>query len=538
MLLRERPLRLDPARLPLEPFWAELLARRLDRPEELSQRWQDLLPPRLKDMDAAVQRIADAVARRELILIYGDYDVDGTCATALLYRVLQHCGARVAYFIPHRRRHGYGLNPRGLAEVLAGPRPDLIITVDNGTAAHRGAEQLRQLGIDLIITDHHLGDGPLPPAVAVLNPNRPDEDFPSKNLAGVGVAFYLAWALRDHFGFAAKVSDLLDWVALGTVADIVPLDWNNRILLHHGLRRLRRGDNIGLRALAAVAGVDLARASCADIGFALAPRLNAGGRLGDMGDSLRLLLSADEDEALWLARQLDATNRRRKELEQEQLARIEPGPEPLLAVYQPDGHEGLSGIVAARLKTTYRRPALVATDGEAGWIKGSLRAPAALSVKELLDAGAAALKLPPDSLIYGGHRGAGGFSIRAEYYEAFRAALNAAVPPTVEEVWEHDGPLPPAAFNLATAEALALQPWGEGFPAPLWANRCRLSDHRPLSGGHCRFTAQLPTGECFPAVYFNHAPASLPSEALLLFQLDINRYQGRASLQLLVRGLG
>ena len=535
MNLTLRPALINPATISGSPFIQALFASRLTSPDQLHLHWQRLLPPTLLDMEQALERIETALDRRQSIVIYGDYDVDGASATALLYQVLRGLGARVDYFLPQRQQEGYGFNCRGLDSLRQRFRPDLIITVDNGIKSREAAALLPALNIDLIITDHHLAEAELPLAAAVINPNRRDERFPSKNLAGVGVAFYLAWALRERRGAAFKVSDFLHLVALGTLADLVPLDFNNRILVSYGLRQLRSGVNLGLNALMEISRLAPGQLSCQDIAFSLAPRLNAAGRLAHMGEAVQLLLSRDYGQALTLARRLDDYNRRRKELEKQILDEIKEPEGPLLCAYGPHWPEGVIGIVAARLKSAYGRPALVACNSQEGWIKGSMRAPAAVSVKALLEAGAAAL--PAEALIYGGHWGAGGFSVRQEYFARFCAALTEAVPDYGPELLYHDGPLPPEAFNLETVDYFSGQVWGSGFPSPLFCNEFLLSDYKKLSGGHCSFSAQLPGGPRLRAVAFGQDFNPLPPRALLAFELADNPFQGQRQLQLLVRHL-
>ena len=324
-MITPRPLRIDTAALPADwhPLVKNIYAGRLSHHDEIEKRLQHLLPPdNLTGLNAALDRLDRAIRHREPILVYGDYDVDGATATALTVRVLRQLGADVTWFIPNRSVHGYGFSLAGLADLPGAPR--LILTVDNGIQSHDAIAAARVRGIDVVVTDHHLPGETLPPANAIVNPNRRDCPFAGKHLAGVGVAFYLLLALRsrllaeNRWPDTLRLSDYLDLVALGTVADLVPLDYNNRILVNHGLARIRSGHaNTGINALMAVANLDPARLTAQDIAFSLAPRLNALGRLGDMADGVALLLAEDRQTALDYAQQCDDLNRDRKALENE-----------------------------------------------------------------------------------------------------------------------------------------------------------------------------------------------------------------------------
>lgn len=552
-MITPRPLRIDTAALPADwhPLVKNIYAGRLNHHDEIEKRLQHLLlPDNLTGLDAALDRLDHAIRNREPILIYGDYDVDGATATALTVRVLRQLGADVTWFIPNRSVHGYGFSLAGLADLPGAPR--LILTVDNGIQSHDAITAARARGIDVVVTDHHLPGETLPPANAIVNPNRRDCPFVGKHLAGVGVAFYLLLALRsrllaeNRWPDALRLSDYLDLVALGTVADLVPLDYNNRILVNHGLARIRSGHgNTGINALMAVANLDPARLTAQDIAFSLAPRLNALGRLGDMADGVALLLAEDRQTALDYAQQCDDLNRDRKALEneavQEAARQVSPAL-PLAAAYDPAWHEGIIGILAARLKSRFARPALVATDsGETGWIKASLRSVSAVPLVPLLDS--AARDLPPAALRYGGHAAAAGLSVQREHYPALIAAINrafaehygATVPP--EPVYI-DGELPATLLNLDWARYLErLEPWGAALPVPVFANPFEVLDCRLLGSAHTRLVLrEMDSGNIYNASWFFHtADYKSGTRLRIVYQLQVNRFYRDERLDLLVQ---
>ena len=552
-MITPRPLRIDTAALPADwhPLVKNIYAGRLNHHDEIEKRLQHLLPPdNLTGLDAALDRLDHAIRHREPILVYGDYDVDGATATALTVRVLRQLGADVTWFIPNRSVHGYGFSLAGLAGLPGAPR--LILTVDNGIQSHDAISAARARGIDVVVTDHHLPGETLPPANAIVNPNRRDCPFADKHLAGVGVAFYLLLALRsrllaeNRWPDTLRLSDYLDLVALGTVADLVPLDYNNRILVNHGLARIRSGHaNTGINALMAVANLDPARLTAQDIAFSLAPRLNALGRLGDMADGVALLLAEDRQTALDYAQQCDDLNRDRKALENEavqEAARQVSSALPLAAAYDPAWHEGIIGILAARLKSRFARPALVATDsGEAGWIKASLRSVSAVPLVPLLDS--AARDLPPATLRYGGHAAAAGLSVQREHYPALIAAINrafaehygATVPP--EPVYI-DGELPATLLNLDWARYLErLEPWGAALPVPVFANPFEVLDCRLLGSAHTRLVLrEMDSGNIYNASWFFHtADYKSGTRLRIVYQLQVNRFYRDERLDLLVQ---
>ena len=545
-MLTPRPARISAETLPEDwhPLVKNIYASRLARHDEIEKRLQNLLPPDdLTDLAPALDRLERALRTHEPILVYGDYDVDGATATALTVRVLRQLGANVDWFIPNRSAHGYGFSLAGLAALPTAP--GLILTVDNGTSSHEAVAAARARGIDTLITDHHLPGDTLPDAVATINPNRRDCPFPGKNLAGVGVAFYLLLALRQHLRAQGRwpeqlrLTDHLDLVALGTIADLVPLDYNHRILVNHGQA------NTGIRALLAVANLEPAHLGAQDIAYSVAPRLNALGRLGDMSDGVALLLAEDWQTAQDYAQQSDEKNRDRKALEneavQEAARQVSPAL-PLAAAYDPAWHEGIIGILAARLKSRFARPALVATDSnEDGWIKASLRSVSAVPLHELLND--AARHLPGEALRYGGHAAAAGLSVKREHYPALIEAINRAfletygttVPP--EPVYI-DGELPAALLNLDWARYLErLEPWGASLPVPVFANPFEVLDCRLLGSAHTRLVLrEMHSGNAYNASWFFHTADYRPGTRLrIAYQLQVNRFYGDERLRLLVQ---
>lgn len=525
----------------------------------------------LRGIEAAVALLERALREQWCIVLVGDYDADGATSTALALEALRACGAReVDYLVPNRFTQGYGLSPALAAEAAArGAR--LLITVDNGVAAHAGVRAAREAGMAVLVTDHHLPGETLPLADAMVNPNLPEDAFPSKALAGVGVIFYVMLALRARLretGWfeasgrsAPRLGELLDLVALGTVADVVALDRNNRILVEQGLRRIRAGHaRPGLRALLRVAGRDPARINASDLGFALGPRLNAAGRLEDMALGIECLLAVDEARALELAQRLDTLNRERRELEQgmrEQamaaveaaFARLVDGELPSgLCLFDPQWHEGVVGLVAGRLKERFHRPAAVFAPGGDGLLKGSVRSVPGIHIRDVL---ADIATRHPDLLPrFGGHAMAAGLSLDAERFDEFSdlfataVSRHAGAESLLPVLWS-DGELAPGEFGLETAEALrAGGPWGQGFPEPLFDGVFAVQSARVVGQGHLKLRLRDPRdGVVHDAIAFNYAELGMalecgPGEARFAFRLEVNEYRGQRRPQLLVQGYG
>jgi single-stranded-DNA-specific exonuclease len=537
--------------------------RRVSGPEELERSLKGLHPfSALHGIRAAVDLLEDALRRRQRILVVGDFDADGATSCAVAVRALTGLGAaEVRYLVPDRFVYGYGLTP-GIVEVAAEREPELLITVDNGISSLEGVQAARDRGMRVLVTDHHLPGARLPAADAIVNPNQPGDGFPSKHLAGVGVIFYVLSALRARlresgwFGPSRpepNLADLLDLVALGTVADVVPLDHTNRVLVSQGLARIRAGRACpGVRALAEVAGRPLERLSSADLGFYLAPRLNAAGRLDDMSVGIACLL-AEDDGARVIAAELDRLNRERREIEahmQEQaLAALEglalEGRADLpwgLTLFDPEWHQGVVGLLASRIKERLHRPVIAFAPGGEGEVKGSARSIPGLHVRDTLDAVAAAH--PGLITRFGGHAMAAGLSLPTGSLDAFEQAFDAEVrrrlsAEDLQGIVLSDGELAPDDFGLELAEALrAGGPWGQGFPEPLFDNVFEVINARVVGGRHLKLQLRLPRTQLhLDAIAFNTPEDQLPASGQLraAYCLEVNEFRGTLAPQLRVR---
>jgi single-stranded-DNA-specific exonuclease len=549
----------------LHPLLARIYAGRgIVARSELDYEFQSLLPPtRLAYTAEAAVLLADAIATQAKILIVADYDCDGATACAVGIRALRAFGAKVDYLVPNRFTYGYGLSP-DIVDLAATQKPDLIVTVDNGIASVEGVARARQLGIATLITDHHLPGDELPAADCIVNPNLPACNFPSKCLAGVGVTFYVMLALRaelrDRQWFSAasgrsepKLASLLDLVALGTVADVVKLDHNNRVLVSQGLQRIRQGRlTAGLRAIFRAAGRNPAQASSLDLGFMIGPRLNAAGRLSDMSLGIECLITDDEGRAMNIAQQLDALNRERREIEagmQEQaLSQLAQAGGELadelggaaatgaaVSLFNGDWHQGVVGIVAARIKEKLHRPVFAFARGEGGEIKGSGRSIPGLHLRDALDL--VSKRAPGLLLRFGGHAMAAGLTMRETDLKRFRELfaqvadeLLAAADRT--RTLETDGGLEAAYFSIATARLLEAEVWGQGFPAPLFEDEFVVESQRILKDKHLKL--RLRKGmQILDAIQFNFAEAP-GSSIRAAYRLAINDFNGVQTPQLMI----
>ena len=570
MRIEARPL---PPQLPdlgnLPPLLTRLYAARGVRSaEELDKGLARLIPyQRLKGMEAAVELLVQALQRRSRILIVGDFDADGATASAVGVLGLRMLGAaHVDYLVPNRFEFGYGLTPEIVA-VACERRPDLLITVDNGISSVEGVAAARAAGMQVLVTDHHLPGPELPAADAIVNPNQPGCEFPSKALAGVGVMFYVLLALRARLRelgwFASRgepapgpnLAELLDLVALGSVADVVPLDANNRILVSQGLARIRKGfARPGLKAVLEVAGKQAARISSSDLGFILGPRLNAAGRLDDMSLGIECLLCEDEALARDMAVQLDQLNQDRKAIEQgmqrEALAQLKDLPlddMPFgLCLFEADWHQGVIGILASRLKERYHRPTIAFADAGDGVLKGSARSIPGFHIRDALDAVAA--RHPGLISKFGGHAMAAGLSLPQAHFGAFSAAFDAEVRRQlcVEDLTGRllcDGQLGAEEFHLELARALRhAGPWGQHFPEPLFHGVFQLVQQRLVGERHLKMTVKSECGSVqLDAIAFNIDRELWPNPqvrwAELAYRLDLNEFRGQESVQLLVTHL-
>lgn len=546
------------------PLLARILAGRgVDDPAQLELALKRLPhPSAFTGLRGAVELLLQGRSDHWRICIVGDYDADGATATTLMVRGLELLGfPRPDFLVPDRFEYGYGLSPAIVELAQQQYRPDLIITVDNGIASVDGVAAARARGIKVLITDHHLPGDTLPDADALVNPRLPGcEDFPAANLAGVGVAFYLLMdlqrALRDQgFTPTQPITDLLDLVALGTVADVVSLDDANRVLVEQGLRRIRAGKGgPGIRALLQVAGRDPSRALAADMGFAVGPRLNAAGRLSDMTHGIACLLAETDAEALDMAQELDTINRERRSIEHGmrdaamvEVSRLNPENLPAgLCLYGKEWHEGVVGILASRVKEIIHRPVIAfAPAQQPGTLKGSGRSIPGLHLRDALDAVATA---NPGLLSkFGGHAMAAGLSLELDKLDQFKVAFEKAVsellsPRALEKVVETDGELDDHELSLSNAELLSHRfPWGQGFPAPCFDGEFEVLKHRIVGERHLKLTLGLPgVNGIIDAIHFNVPVEALPSRIARVrgvYRLEVNEFRGQRNPQLLFEHL-
>ena len=556
----------------LHPLLARLYAARgLQSPEELSlDLKQLLLPVELKNCISTSVLLADILEKKEPMLIVADYDCDGATACALGLRGLRMLGGPdtpIQFLVPNRFTMGYGLTPE-VVDLAAqqNPKPKYLITVDNGIASEAGVDRARELGMEVIVTDHHLPGDHLPKALAIVNPNQPGCHFPSKALAGVGVMFYMLVALRAELRKRGKftnetqpkVENLLDLVALGTVADVAQLDRNNRVLVSNGLKRIRAGiSQPGIQALFQAAARDPRKANTFDLGFAIGPRLNAAGRLADMTLGIRLLLTDNADEALNLAHELDRINRERRVIEtgMQETALSHLAEDQLdgtiaerssICLWNPEWHQGVVGIVASRLKERFNRPAIVfaPADGSTGEeLRGSGRSLTGFHLRDALDL--VSKREPGLILKFGGHAMAAGLTIRKSDFEKFDACFQEVAnglltDELLERRHAHDGELELSEFTSEIGDLLAEEIWGQGFPQPVFYGEFEITQQSLMKEKHLRLMVRpigkselKPTNKPLTAVWFNRTQ-SLPAKAKLAYRLVTDRYQGQARVQLMI----
>jgi single-stranded-DNA-specific exonuclease len=535
----------------LPPLLARLLAARAVSVDDwvLQEMPHLLKPDALTGATQMAQLLADAIAQQKRILIIGDYDADGATATSVAMRGLRMMGAHVDFLVPNRFEYGYGLTPEIVA-LAATQQPDVILTVDNGIASIDGVTAAKALGMQVLITDHHLPAEQTPAADCIVNPNQRGCDFPSKHLAGVGVIFYVLIALRSELkqrGMLAEdrvhLGSLLDLVALGTVADLVKLDANNRILVRQGLKRIRQGQACpGILAILKLAGRDPEQVNAQDLGFYVGPRLNAAGRLDDMTIGIRCLLAETPQEAMQYAQQLHVLNAERKQIEAEMqwdamadLAQDFKDTQYTISVFQPDWHQGVIGILASRIKERFHRPVIAFADAGDGLIKGSGRSIAGLHLRDALDL---VTKQQPDLIVkFGGHAMAAGLSIRAADFVRFQHTFEQVVQSlinaeTLQEVLETDGGLEVHEMTMQTAELLTQQVWGQGFPQPVFYDRFQVVQQKVLGEKHLKLRLQKHNQQ-FEAIYFRHAEL-LPEQIEIAYALQVNEFNGNRNLQLQV----
>jgi single-stranded-DNA-specific exonuclease len=557
-------------------------ARGITESKQLDTSFAELLPfDSLKNSREMACFLADAIAAKKILMVIADYDADGATACAVAVRGLRAFGAQIDFIVPNRFEYGYGLTPE-IVQLAAQSKPDILITVDNGIASVEGVAEANLLGMQVLVTDHHLPGDTLPDAACIVNPNQPGCAFASKNLAGVGVMFYVLLALRAELrtrgafslspnpcvksvsglpdsglpAFGApggrgeskmsepKLAELLDLVALGTIADVVKLDQNNRILVQQGLQRIRAGRACaGINALLQIAKKIPARASSQDLGFTVGPRLNAAGRLDDMSLGINCLLTDDAATAMQIAAKLDALNRERRSIEtdmqdsaQAALETINPSDKFSLVLFDESWHQGVIGILASRLKDKFHRPTIAFARSNNGELKGSGRSIAGLHLRDALDL--VSKRHPALINKFGGHAAAAGLSIAEAGFDNFVVSfekvcgelLNAS---DLARRIETDGALAPAEMNLEMARILNEQVWGQGFPAPQFNDNFVVQNQRVVGEKHLklRLTTQ---GKLIEAILFGHNEM-LPEQIHAVYSLSVNEYNGTQSLQLIVR---
>ena len=537
----------------------------------------------LKDINLAAEIVSETILQQKRILVVGDFDADGATSCALMMRTLKAFGLNnVDYLVPNRFDFGYGLSPQivdvaaGLAAELSSqsqlyPKPDLIVTVDNGISSIDGVNRANELGIQVVITDHHLAGDTVPQAAAIVNPNQPGCEFPAKTIAGVGVAFYLMLAvraaLREKSWFSGKslasaraepnMANYLDLVALGTVADVVPLDDNNRILVEYGLQRIRANKACaGINALLTIAGKSIEGCSSQDFGFIIGPRLNAAGRLDDMSIGIECLLSDDYEQAFNYAATLNKMNQQRRQIEGEmleqattllerQFRRLDNSDSmpKALALYDEQWHQGVVGLLASRIKEKYHRPVFAFADAGNGEIKGSGRSIPGLHMRDVLDL----ISKRHENLIdkFGGHAMAAGLTMKQDKFTLFQQAFNEQVtallrPEDLDNISETDGSVDAEYMTIETSELFKYaSPWGQLFPEPVFDDVFKVINWRIVGEKHLKLDlAKEDTGECYAAIAFNKTDADLPAgenDIRCVYRLDVNEFRGKRSLQLIVQ---
>ena len=555
--IKQRPLLTRPESFQGVPsFVADILARRgVESEQELELKLKHLLAPTMKGLPEAIQLIDQAIDTGQKIVIVGDYDADGATSTTLMVLALRDMGAHVEYLVPDRFKYGYGLTPAIADLAFANFTPDLLITVDNGISSHEGVKQAQDHSMQVIITDHHLTTKPTPAAEAVVNPNQLGCDFPSKALAGVGVAFYVLANLSTHRKKLGKsstvITNYLDLVALGTYADVASLDYNNRILVDAGLKRIQQHlCRPGISALLEIAGRDAATLKAQDLGFVLGPRINAAGRMETMDIGIECLLAPDLATAYPLAEQLNKLNVERRQVEgkikQEALTELEkiqldentlPA---ALIMFEQHWHQGVIGIVAGRLKEQFHRPSIVfAADEDGIHIKGSARSIEGIHIRDSIER--IAEQYPHLVSHFGGHAAAAGLTIKKQHFAEFKQVFEQLIAEMDESLFTAtlwtDGELPASAFQIETVDLLQnLSPWGQKFPQPIFEGVFKILDYRWLKDVHLKLRVALENGQVVDAIAFSAIDKykfdPMKQHVRLVYELDKNVFNGNVSLQM------
>ncbi|MEZ2902590.1 single-stranded-DNA-specific exonuclease RecJ [Acinetobacter terrestris] len=561
-LIQQRPFITRPEHIQgVSPFIAQILARRgVQSEQELELKLKHLLAPNMKGLEQAIQIMDQAIDENKKIVIVGDYDADGATSTALMVLALRDMGANVEYLVPDRFKYGYGLTPKIADLAFSRYQPDLLITVDNGISSHAGVEQAQAHGMQVIITDHHLTTKETPAAEAVVNPNQLGCDFPSKALAGVGVAFYLLANLSSHRSksgkSSSKVAQYLDLVALGTYADVASLDYNNRILVDAGVKRIQQNQcRVGISALLDIAGREPSQLKAQDLGFVLGPRINAAGRMETMDIGIECLMASDMQTAYPLAQQLNQLNVERRQVEAQmkqealsELATLQLDQADLpaaLILFEPHWHQGVIGIVAGRLKEQFHRPSIIfAADDDGIHIKGSARSIEGVHIRDAIEL--IAEQHPHLVSHFGGHAAAAGLTIQKQHFEEFKQVFEQLIS-TMDKSLFHatlwtDGELPTATFQIDTVDLLQnLTPWGQKFPSPIFEGVFKVLDYRWLKETHLKLRLALDNGQIVEAIAFNASEKfefdAMHDSVRLVYELDKNEFNGNVSLQLRVMHL-
>ncbi|ENV31801.1 single-stranded-DNA-specific exonuclease RecJ [Acinetobacter gerneri] len=557
--IKQRPLITRPENIQgVSNFIAEILARRgVASAQELDLKLKYLLAPNLKGLETAIDLLDQALDQQQKIVVVGDYDADGATSTALMILVLREMGANIEYLVPDRFKYGYGLTAAIADLAFTSHQPDLLITVDNGISSHEGVAQAQQHGMKVIITDHHLTTKATPQAEAVVNPNQLGCDFPSKALAGVGVAFYLLANLSSYRAkigkSTAKIAQYLDLVALGTYADVASLDLNNRILVDAGLKRIQQNQcRIGISALLDIAGRESQSLKAQDLGFVLGPRINAAGRMETMDIGIECLLAENTEQAYFYAKQLNQLNLDRRQVETQmkqealtELAKLDLDADALpaaLVMFEAHWHQGVIGIVAGRLKEQFHRPSIVfAQDQDGVHIKGSARSIDGIHIRDSIEK--VAEQYPHLVKFFGGHAAAAGLTIRKEHFEEFKMVFTNLIAEMNEELflatlWT-DGELPDDALQLSTVQQIDdMGPWGQKFPHPVFEGNFKVIDYRWLKEAHLKLRLALQGGRSVDAIAFNARTQfdydPMQDQVHLVYELDKNQFNGNTSLQLRV----
>ena len=528
-------------------------ARGIKGPNNISYELEGLIAPTsLLSANSAAAFLATHIDKKNKIIIIGDYDADGATACACGVLGLKKFGADVNFIVPNRFKFGYGLTPE-IVELAAEQKPDLIITVDNGIASIEGVFKAREMGIDVIITDHHLPADKLPNANYIINPNQPDCTFPSKNLCGVGVIFYLLLSLRAYYRNEGKfsdsseprLSDLLELVCLGTVADLVVLDFNNRILVNAGIKKMRSGmGNYGIRAITKLSKKNISEIKTSDLSFSIAPKLNAAGRLADMSLGIKCLISETQDEALLHAKQLISLNDQRRSIEigmlKTALDSVEVNSEinSSITLFNANWHQGVIGIIASRLKEKYYRPTIIFAKDDGGLLKGSGRSIPSLHLRDVLDL--VSKKYPEIIITFGGHAMAAGLTIREVDFNSFSEAFERTAKKLLSEddlnlTVEVDNSILDSGLDYKTVNLINKEVWGQGFPPPLFLDEFNVISQRTIAEKHTKLYLSKDKIS-YDAIFFNNDQTQ-PVRIRAIYSIEVNDFNGTKSIQIMIKSI-